>query len=307
MNLRIKEPLKRIVDETLEDLNKFENILKDFGCKVIRAPTEGKSHIFDYKGSVPRSSLQPRDSQLVIDDKLIFTSLDNEGIKHKIEEVVHQDHILVHPEEKRGLTGKNILAAPCITVVNDTIYFDSLHVESKDVEWFKKHFPNHKIQYVTIGGHNDGAFHTIKPGAIISLYDIQNYNKTFPGWDVCYLSDQSWSKIEEFTIFKNKVGGKWYVPGEGTNEKFIEFVNQWLDKWVGYVEETVFDINVLVLDEHHVCISNPNNEKVNAFLKKHNMEPVYVPWRHRYFWDGGLHCITLDLEREGRQQDYFPL
>ena len=23
------------------------------------------------------------------------------------------------------------------------------------------------------------------------------------------------------------------------------------------------------------------------------------------FWDGGLHCITLDLYREGEQQDYF--
>ena len=35
----------------------------------------------------------------------------------------------------------------------------------------------------------------------------------------------------------------------------------------------------------------------NGFLKKHNVEPVYIPWRHRYFWDGGLHCITLDLKR----------
>ena len=58
--------------------------------------------------------------------------------------------------------------------------------------------------------------------------------------------------------------------------------------------------------EHHVCESQQDNEQVNQFLKKHNMEPVYVPWRHRYFWDGGLHCITLDLEREGGQEDYFP-
>ena len=36
------------------------------------------------------------------------------------------------------------------------------------------------------------------------------------------------------------------------------------------------------------------------------MEAVYVPWRHRWFWDGGLHCITLDLVRQGVQQDYFP-
>ena len=33
---------------------------------------------------------------------------------------------------------------------------------------------------------------------------------------------------------------------------------------------------------------------------------VHVPFRHRWFWDGGLHCITLDLYREGTQQDYFP-
>ena len=79
----------------------------------------------------------------------------------------------------------------------------------------------------------------------------------------------------------------------------------WLQDWVGYVEETVFDVNVLVLDEHHVCVSSMN-PIVTEFLKKHKMEPVHIPWRHRYFWDGGLHCITLDLEREGSQEDYFP-
>ena len=28
--------------------------------------------------------------------------------------------------------------------------------------------------------------------------------------------------------------------------------------------------------------------------------------RHRFFWDGGLHCATSDLEREGECEDYFP-
>jgi hypothetical protein len=82
-------------------------------------------------------------------------------------------------------------------------------------------------------------------------------------------------------------------------------VNTWLFEWVGYVAETVFDINVLVLDEHHVCVSNIDNKRVNKFFKKHNIEPVHIPWRHRYFWDAGLHCITLDLEREGTKEDYF--
>ena len=62
-----------------------------------------------------------------------------------------------------------------------------------------------------------------------------------------------------------------------------------------------------MLDENHCCVSQTKNKQVNDFLKKHNIEPVYVPFRHRYFWDGGLHCITLDLYREGKQQNYFPI
>jgi len=30
-----------------------------------------------------------------------------------------------------------------------------------------------------------------------------------------------------------------------------------------------------------------------------------VPLRHRYFWDGGLHCCSLDLVREGDREDYI--
>jgi len=31
-----------------------------------------------------------------------------------------------------------------------------------------------------------------------------------------------------------------------------------------------------------------------------------VPWRTRGFWDGGIHCITLDVRRRGNLVDYFP-
>jgi hypothetical protein len=113
-------------------------------------------------------------------------------------------------------------------------------------------------------------------------------------------------KVKGFLRMKERVGGKWWVPGEEDNIEFTLFVENWLDNWVGYVEETVFDVNVLVLDEHHVCVNNPNNEQVNAFLKKHKMEAIHIPWRHRYFHDGGLHCLTLDLYREGQMVDYFP-
>jgi hypothetical protein len=212
---------------------------------------------------------------------------------------------------KNAITWNFAIPAPSITVVGRDVYVD-VYGETPPMlidyycKEFAKMFPNLKTNVLTIGGHNDGCFHTIKPGVILSLEKIQTYKDTFPDWDVCYLPDQSWTKVKSFSQLKIKNQGKWWVPGEEDNDEFTNFVETWLQDWVGYVEETVFDVNVLVLDEHHVCVSQPDNEIVNTFLKKHNMEPVYIPWRHRYFWDGGLHCITLDLVREGTQQDYFP-
>ena len=200
---------------------------------------------------------------------------------------------------------RNNIAAPNITVVGKDVYIDGFlqNPAASNVCNYMQDFRTHKLE---IGGHNDGCFHTLKPGVILSLHNIQTYSETFPEWDVCYLPDQSWDKVHGFLKIKSKNAGKWWVPGEENNDEFTNFVNTWLNDWVGYVEETVFDVNVLMLDEHHCCVSNPNNEIVNAFLKKHKIEPVHVPWRHRYFWDGGLHCITLDLYRDGAQQDYFP-
>ena len=97
--------------------------------------------------------------------------------------------------------------------------------------------------------------------------------------------------------------GKWWLPGEESNTDLIAFIDKWMNTWTGEMQETVFDLNVLVLDEHHIVI-NKSNKKLEDFLKKHNMEPIVVPFRHRYFWDGGLHCVTLDLRREGPIEDF---
>ena len=106
----------------------------------------------------------------------------------------------------------------------------------------------HRVHISERGYHSDAAFALLKPGAIISLYDVQKYEKLFPGWDVCYLPDQSWEKIQPFLDLKEKNLGKWWLQGEEQNDKLTYFINEWLGNWVGYVEETVFDVNMLSLD-----------------------------------------------------------
>ena len=96
---------------------------------------------------------------------------------------------------------------------------------------------------------------------------------------------------------KEKVNGAWWLSGEEHNNEFINYVETNLKSWVGYVAESVFDVNVLALDEHTICVSNIT-EDIQKQLRSRGIECILVPWRHRFFVDGGLHCITLDLYRD---------
>lgn len=213
----------------------------------------------------------------------------------------------VKEEYKNIMHRLNLPDPPSCTLVGRDLYVDKVErpISPGIFEHYQKKTPGLRINSLSIGGHNDGCFHTLRPGVIISLEDIQTYQTTFPGWDVCYLEHRGWGGMPGFIQMKHKVKGKWWVPGEESNDEFTHFVETWLNDWVGYCEESVFDVNVLMLDDHHVCVNN-YNETAFAFFEKHKIEPIIVPWRHRFFWDGGLHCITLDLDREGNQEDYFP-
>ena len=61
-----------------------------------------------------------------------------------------------------------------------------------------------------------------------------------------------------------------------------------------------------MINETTVCVSNYNKD-VFDYFKKHKIDPIIVPLRHRFFWDGGLHCCSVDLVREGDQQSYIKL
>ena len=93
-------------------------------------------------------------------------------------------------------------------------------------------------------------------------------------------------------------------PNEETNEYLTEFVDTWVNKWVGVVDETVFDVNMLSINQD-VIICNNYNKQVFDFFKKHKVEPIICNFRHRYFWDGGIHCITQDFYREGELTEYI--
>lgn len=165
------------------------------------------------------------------------------------------------------------------------------------------HFTRNHI--INTGGHSDGTFCPVCPGLIISLYDVPTYANTFPNWEVVYLPSQSWALVEDFLHLKKKNKGKWWIPGFEYDQDVVDVVDTWLDHWTGYVEETVFDVNMLIVNPKNVLVFNYNKQVFDA-LNRYGITPHIVPFRHRYFWDGGIHCVTSDLHREGTMQDYFP-
>lgn len=195
------------------------------------------------------------------------------------------------------------------TRVGKDLYFAILtdrNIEEKTYRKNLKYFENYRCHLIDANyGHSDSAFCPVKPGLIVGLYPKGYYEQTFPGWEVVHLPNQSWLKVSAFLDLKEKNKGKWWVPGEELNDDFTEYVETWMDHWVYYVEETVFDVNMLVIDEHNVICNNYNKKVFDAF-KRHDITPHIVNFRHRYFWDGGLHCITSDIHREGEQKDFFP-
>lgn len=203
----------------------------------------------------------------------------------------------------------NCVNANGITRIGKDLYFGLSDEESPDDDEVKRlsndFFKNYRCHYITTGGHIDGCFTPVKPGLIVSIEDMDTYAESFPGWEVVYLQGESWDKIKPFLDLKEKNQGRWWIKGSEYDNELIEYVETWLSDWVGYVEESVFDVNILVIDQENVIVSGYNEKAFDAF-RRHGVTPHICPLRHRYFWDGGVHCVTLDLHREGTMEDYFP-
>jgi hypothetical protein len=303
----IRHSLQRIAEETEEDYQNLINVLMQFGVDISRPTIDDDLTILDfvdvnngkldYKKTksftlIPRPPMQPRDSMLVVGDTLVATNQEAHWFNHQLP----------------NLTGNVVIStnnfdAPAVTVIGK-----DLIVDCRDYPWVADYvqelFPDHRVTPVFIGGHNDAVFCPIAPGVILSTQHHSNYTKSFPGWTVKYIQNQSWNAIPDWRTFKHSNVGKWWVPEQINSDDFSNFVKTWLDHWLGYVKETVFDINMLQIDERTILVNNYNKE-VFDFLKLHNIEPIITPFRHRFFWDGGIHCITCDIHRQGNSDVYI--
>ena len=342
----VRELFERIATETEEDYQNIINKLESFGVKVLRPnlPTDpfingkflsppmtprdytvmaGNTFYENYSFDFHKAYQDVKDPSwpecnTVEDFKLLPDWIQNEcntvhGFKNYQANLNMYDHIFDHIR-KQGNTVKShvynskSLNGAQISRIGQDLYFGTESYD-QDIVSYKKfidqEFTSTRNHIVNTGGHGDGTYCPACPGLIISLQDVPTYAETFPDWEVVYLPGQSWTAVKPFLDLKAKNKGKWWIPGFEQDQAVIDVVETWLGHWTGYVEETVFDVNMLIIDPKNVMVFNYNKQVFDA-LARYGITPHVVPFRHRYFWDGGIHCVTSDLHREGVMQDFFP-
>ena len=310
-NAQVRNQLQQILNETEEDLNNLQKTIETYGAQVLR-PNLIDKHAFQAQQirdeGTPLPPLTPRDWQITLGQKLLrvlpINELDDICLKYNSQVINpyggdwNEDCIL------------NGASASCIVRVGRDVFFDNSDFLRPDqTQWIVDNVlgADYRVHEAVTDGHGDAVFAILKPGVILSSkHDMHlHLAEDFPGWEVLKIWDSSiWAAMEVGKFKYETSPGAWYVQGQTPTPEFTQFVDTYLNKWTGFVAETVFDVNCLVLDEENVIFS-AYNKNVFDFCKKHKINPIISELRHSYFWDGGISCCTQDLRRRGGLETYL--
>ena len=312
---QVRNQLQQVLFESEEDLNNLTKVMESHGVTVRRPELMPKiqfENIQHNTVTAPLPPLTPRDWQITLGEKLLRVLHMPELDQVCAEYENNSPGCIVDPHHK-GHNQDHVMegaVASCIVRVGEDVFFDnSPWMKTEQMNWIRDHVldSRFRVHLAVTDGHGDAVFAMLKPGVILStMHDVNiNYQQDFPGWEVLKINDSTIDAAMAVGKFRyESLDGRWYLPGEKPTPEFASFVDTYLRDWTGFVKETVFDVNCLVLDESHVIFSG-YNQSVFEFCKKHQIEPIICELRHKYFWDGGISCCTQDIRRRGGLENYL--
>jgi len=296
---QIADPFRLITEWTKKDLTQLQQFLESRGIVVRRPKFESIDNFINRQGNLNKPPITPRDHYLVLGKTLY--SLHNDLVQDPWQAVIDKYLVLGLDVQSPKNQAINCLNPPSLVRIGCDLYIDTETHESTWgfisellVQWAKEY----RVNINNTGGHSDGVFCPVAPGVIVSSHYKTDYSQSFPGWET-YLVDPT---VNNFTMPKN-----WSlnVDSVDTNIAFSDHINRHASDWVGNFKETVFEVNMLVIDQHNV-IATKEHPKLFKFLESHGITAHAFDFRCRSFWDGGWHCLTLDIDRDDARDDLFP-
>lgn len=313
-----RNKFEKMAEETEQDFQQLIKCLKKLNVEVLRPSISSDFEQYFINGQWTPPPVQPRDYAIQIHDRLWVCTVPNLGGAQrlfkqqdqlsweqfqKIDQDRHDSKLSFYQDVFSQCTvqhtehsyvsgcfitrlGKDLLVA------TQDVYTDRLALK-RELDTL---FPDTDNHVTDLRGHGDACYCPIKPGLIVSAYDPEKYVDLFPDWEVVYLPDSQYNN--KFTASMKLNAGRWYMPDFDKHTETLEVVDNYFDHWVGDAQETIFGVNILVVDQNNIIL-NDYNSVLEQACKKHNINMHVIPFKHKYFWDAGTHCLTNDLNRTG--------
>ena len=299
----VRDVFQRLTEITQQDLNSIHRTLEQLNVKVQRPIYKEIDTFVHSDGQLVKPSITPRDEFVVIGNTLYTPPSPQPQWAHVLKEYRADSNSLVKPGQGPFISGANVVRVGRDLII-DTGYAPEAY---QNVKIDNSEYPEYRIQVVNNGGHMDGCFAILKPGLLLANHYFDDYERTFPGWEIIMLDNPTYRAAQSLGNFQKYPvqNGKFWDTGVGTNYAFNEYVIQHALDWVGMYTETYFELNCLVINESNVVMLAENETLAND-LARHGITVHWVPFRARSFWDGAMHCLTVDIRRQSTIEDFFP-
>jgi hypothetical protein len=295
----IADPFRQITQWTKEDTAKLQKFLESRGVIVRRPVFESIDDHLNSIGILQKPPITPRDHYLTLGSTLYslnrFTKKD--PWRHIMDQYLAEGFDVRSPKD----LPINCISGPSLVRVGKDLFVDVYthsNVWGFICQWMVEASKEYRINVSSTDGHSDGVFCPVARGLIASTYYKTDYSQSFPGWEIFQIPEE----LNNFNHGKNWLTNN---PSIDNNKAFSQHILDIANTWVGNFSETVPEVNMLVLDEKNV-VAMKEYAPLTEWLDKQGITVHCFDLRTRSFWDGGWHCLTLDIHRDDNKTDLFP-
>ena len=293
---QVRDVFQQLTEITQQDLNTIQRTIESHDV-VVRRPQFTTIDLHLQNNVLQKPPIVPRDEHVVIGNTLYQLPTAGSCWDWIIDQYAQDPRCRRLTSPHQFVHGANVVRVGRDIVVDTDVF---------DIE-YSNWWPEYRVQVEHNGGHMDGCFAILKPGLILANHYFDGYERTFPGWEIIYLDNPTYGAApaigyqQPYPVYN----GKFYDTTVGTNRMFNDHIVVHAQDWVGNYTETYFELNCLSIDESNV-IMLAENEQLAETLQRHGITVHWVPFRARSFWDGAMHCLTVDIRRQSTIEDFFP-
>lgn len=303
---KAQDLFSRLAEITQQDFKRLRSTVESFGITVVEPKFDRVDDYIDDQDRLLKPPISPCDLALTLADTLYVKKEYPSGVQpyqHAIDQYLLNNQ-QIHTIDRESDDPWAWVEFASVVRMGRDVYIDHLPHNQQSKQAIYKVADLLKDQYrvhiSNTGDHSDGVFCPVKPGFIVTSHYRKRYMKTFPNWDVFQVVPEN---------IPNGVRGlqtwkKWWLPNVDYGH-FNQLIIDNAEHWLGNPHETVFDVNILVIDEKNI-VCGAYNEKAFKHFESIGITPHVVEFKSRYFWDAGMHCLTSDIYRTGSLTDFWP-